>query len=252
MNETTTPKLPRRLGYATLFLLIISVVALLIAGPGFRFGVLDAVPAVMVLLVSAVGGVLCLIVGLVSAISNLRKGTQGLVAVSVLATLVGLALTLNNLNWFMKANGVPPIHDISTDTVNPPEFVAVAPLRAAADADNPVEYAGPKAAEQQLKAFPDLVTTTLNADPAQVFAASVAAAKELGWEMVAEVPAEGRVEATDTTAYFGFKDDVVIRIAPDGTGSIIDVRSKSRVGMGDLGANADRIRAFLAALQARL
>jgi uncharacterized protein (DUF1499 family) len=250
MNETTTPKLPRRVGYATVFLLIITVLALLIAGPSFRFEVLGVMSAFMVLMVAAIGGVLCLVIGLISTILNLRKGTQGLVAISVLATLVGLGLTLNNLNWFNKGKGVPSIHDISTDTVNPPEFVAVAPLRA--DAPNPVEYAGNETAEKQLAAFPDLVTTRLDANPAQVFAASVATAVELGWEMVAEVPTEGRVEATDTTTYFGFKDDVVIRIAPDGAGSVIDVRSKSRVGVGDVGANADRIRAFLTVLQARL
>ncbi len=250
MNDTTTPKLPRRLGYAALFLLVITILALLIAGPSFRFGILDVMSALMVLMVSAVGGLLCLVVGLISTVLNLRKGTQGLVAVSVLATLVGLALTLNNLNWFNKGTNSPPIHDITTDTVNPPEFVAIAPLRA--DAPNPVTYAGSKAAEQQLEAFPDLVTTKLNASPAKVMQASVASAVALGWEIVAEAAEEGRLEATDTTAYFGFKDDVVIRIAPDATGSVIDVRSKSRVGMGDVGANADRIRAFLAELQARL
>jgi uncharacterized protein (DUF1499 family) len=250
MNESTTPKLPRRLGYATLFLLIITAAALLIAGPAHRMGVLGVGAAFMVLAVSAIGGVLCLVVGLVASVLNLRKGTQGMVAISVLATLVGLGVTLNYLNWFSKAQGVPPIHDISTDTMNPPEFVAVAPLRA--DAPNPVEYAGAEAAAKQLEGYPDLATVHLAADPGRVFDASVQAAKDLGWDMVAEAPSEGRIEATDTTSYFGFKDDVVIRIRPDGPGSAVDVRSKSRVGMGDVGANADRISAFLDGMQANL
>lgn len=250
MNQTATSKLPRRLGYATLFLLIITAAALLIAGPGHRMGIFGASTALIILLVSVVGGLLCLVVGLTATVLNLRKGTQGMVAISVLATLIGLALTLNNLNWFNKAQGVPPIHDISTDTVNPPAFVAVAPLRA--DAPNPVEYAGAETAQKQLADYPDLATVKLTANPTTVFNASVKAAKGLGWEMVAEAPADGRIEATDTTSYFGFKDDVVIRIRGDGAGSAVDVRSKSRVGMGDVGANADRIRAFLETMQANL
>ena len=250
MNESTTPKLPRRLGYATLFLLIITAAALLIAGPAYRMGVLGVGTAFMVLAVSVIGGLLCFVVGLIASILNLRKGTQGLVAISVLATLVGLGLTLNNLNWFNKARGVPPIHDISTDTADPPAFVAVAPLRA--DAPNPVEYAGAEAAAKQLEGYPDLATVHLDADPATVFNASVETAKDLGWDMVAESASEGRIEATDTTGYFGFKDDVVIRIRTDAMGTAVDVRSKSRVGMGDVGANADRINAFLDAMQAKL
>ena len=250
MNELTTPKLPRRLGYATLFLLIITAAALLIAGPAYRMGILDVRTALMVLMVSVVGGLLCFVVGLIASALNLRKGTQGMVALSVLATLIGLALTLNNLSWFNKARGVPPIHDISTDTVNPPAFVAVAPLRA--DAPNPVEYAGAETAEKQIEGYPDLATVRVAAEPAAVFEASVQAAKDLGWEMVAEAASEGRIEATDTTSYFGFKDDVVIRIRADAMGTAVDVRSKSRVGLGDVGANADRINAFLEEMQAQL
>ncbi len=232
MNEAATPKLPRRLGYTTLFLLIITAVGLLVAGPAYRMGLL------------------CFVVGILASVLNLRKGTQGMVAISVLATLVGLGLTLNNLNWFNKARGVPPIHDISTDTVNPPKFVAVVPLRA--DAPNPVEYAGEETAAKQMAGYPELKTVRLDADPGTVFKASVETAKDLGWKMVAEAADEGRIEATDTTSYFGFKDDVVIRIRKDAMGTAVDVRSKSRVGLGDVGANADRIQAFLAGLEAKL
>ncbi|WP_404326387.1 DUF1499 domain-containing protein [Aerophototrophica crusticola] len=76
-----------------------------------------------------------------------------------------------------------------------------------------------------------------------------AAARDMGWDIVAVEPAEGRVEATATTAWFGFKDDVVVRVRPEGDGSRIDVRSKSRVGRSDLGANAARIRDYLARLK---
>jgi uncharacterized protein (DUF1499 family) len=81
--------------------------------------------------------------------------------------------------------------------------------------------------------------------PDQAYSRALAAVGALGWEIVATVPAEGRIEATDTTAWFGFKDDVVIRIRPQGSASRVDVRSKSRVGMSDLGANAERIGRLL-------
>jgi len=81
----------------------------------------------------------------------------------------------------------------------------------------------------------------LDTPPDQAYSRALAAAAGLGWEIVAAVPAEGRIEATDTTPWFGFKDDVVIRIRPQGTASRVDIRSKSRVGTSDRGANAARI-----------
>jgi uncharacterized protein (DUF1499 family) len=81
-----------------------------------------------------------------------------------------------------------------------------------------------------------------------VFARALAAVDELAWELVEAVPEEGRIEATDTTFWFRFKDDVVIRIRPSGSGSILDARSLSRVGGGDAGTNARRLRAFFATL----
>ena len=71
----------------------------------------------------------------------------------------------------------------------------------------------------------------------------------MGWEVVAADPAAGRIEAVATTFWFGFKDDIVVRVAPAGAGSLIDARSKSRVGVGDLGTNAQRLRAYLERLK---
>lgn len=152
------------------------------------------------------------------------------------------------------AEGVtyPLIHDVSTDTENPPEFVAV--LRLRADSPNSVVYGVARnttpetLAEMQTKAFPDLVPVVINEQPGAVFQRALAAISELGWELVAQVPEEGRIEATDTTFWFRFKDDVVIRIRPTAEGSVIDARSLSRVGLGDVGTNAKRLRAFFAIL----
>jgi uncharacterized protein (DUF1499 family) len=89
---------------------------------------------------------------------------------------------------------------------------------------------------------------TLSDPPARAFERALAVARAQGWEIVAAVPAEGRIEATDTTRFFGFKDDIVIRVKAEGAGSRVDVRSLSRVGKSDVGKNASRIRAYLRAL----
>jgi uncharacterized protein (DUF1499 family) len=146
-----------------------------------------------------------------------------------------------------NAKTVPPIHDITTDTKSPPRFVAIAPLRSGAP--NSVQYEGETVAKQQLAAYPEIQPVTLAAPPEAAFQRALNAARDLGWEIVAAVPNEGRIEATDTTTWFGFKDDIVVRVAPAVAGSRVDVRSLSRVGQSDLGKNAARVRAYLQRLQ---
>ncbi len=144
---------------------------------------------------------------------------------------------------------VPFIHDVTTDVVSPPVFVAIRPLRA--DAPNGVDYTTDPAEQQ--KGYPDIQPLVFDGvAPADLFRRAEATARAMGWEIVAAEVAEGRIEATDTTAWFGFKDDIVIRITAQGTGSRLDVRSMSRVGKSDLGKNADRIRKFLAAVKGAL
>ncbi len=147
-------------------------------------------------------------------------------------------------NWYRIAKQVPMIHDITTDTENPPGFVTVLALRA--DAPNSAAYGGPEIAAQQRAAYPDIRPLVSGIPPAQAYERARSVAREMGWKIVDENPAEGRIEATATTRWIGFKDDVVLRIVPaaDG-GSRVDIRSVSRVGLSDVGTNARRIRSFL-------
>ena len=112
--------------------------------------------------------------------------------------------------------------------------------------------AAPPSPRSKKKAYPDLAPEILDALPDAVFKHALAAARTLGWNIVSAVPGEGRLEATDTTFWFGFKDDVVVRVVAEGTRSRVDVRSVSRVGRSDVGANARRIRAFLKELRAQV
>ena len=156
---------------------------------------------------------------------------------------------------FRPGEGVnyPPIHDISTNRINPPEFVAIAPLRA--DAPNTLVYGASnnmtpeQLIEQTDEAYPDLVTQLYSESVNEVFEKALAAVDDLGWELVAQDASAGRIEATDTTFWFRFKDDVVIKIDQQGSETAVDVRSVSRVGTGDVGANAIRMRKLFALLE---
>ena len=164
----------------------------------------------------------------------------------VLALCIALAAVAPPLIMLSKARSVPPIHDISTDVADPPAFMALVPARTRAP--NGAAYGGAEVAAQQQKSYADIKPKTLAAPPPEAMQRALDAARSLGWEVVASDSAAGRIEATDTTRWFGFKDDVVVRIRPEGTGSRIDVRSVSRVGKSDVGANAARIRDYLARL----
>lgn len=193
------------------------------------------------------GGIAMAVALVTAGIGLLRSGgTAGGASATAtwLAFFSAVLFTGNSLVQMRGSFSAPPIHDISTDTVNPPPFVAVMPLRAAAGATNPPDYAGTQTAALQAQAYPDLATLVLPDPMEETFRRAEAAARALGWEIVAAVPEEGRIEAIATTAWIGFKDDVVIRIAANGPGTRVDIRSKSRVGRGDAGMNARRIRAF--------
>jgi uncharacterized protein (DUF1499 family) len=158
--------------------------------------------------------------------------------------------------WFARLRSAPPIHDITTDLENPPEFVDLVPIREAAGAINASDYQRTErvrgrdidVSDAQRSAYSEVQPVVLTQAPAQALAAAERAARAMGWEIVAVVssvvPEGGRIEATDTTLYFGFKDDVIIRVQPDPRGSRVDVRSVSRVGVSDVGTNARRIGAY--------
>ncbi len=143
---------------------------------------------------------------------------------------------------------VPAIHDITTDTEDPPEFVAAKAERSAEE--NTLDYGGPTLAQQQIQAYPDIVPLRLPLSTNESFRRVEAVCKGFGWRILRVDVATGVIEAVEETLVFGFKDDIIIRVLPTEEGSQIDVRSVSRVGVSDLGANAKRIRRVLKALKA--
>jgi uncharacterized protein (DUF1499 family) len=237
------PRLGRGWPVLVLALAVLAAAGVLLAGPGYRFGWWGLGPAFALLRHGAELGLLTGALALVLIAVGAARHSRGRFGLTIVALVI--ALTAFGVPWRMQAHArrVPSIHDITTDSEDPPMFVAVVPHRAGAW--NPVTYAGAAVAQQQRAGYPDIVPLDLPVPPDRVFPAVESVARGFGWEIVASEPAKGRLEATATTPWFGFKDDVVVRIRARDGGSRVDVRSLSRIGGSDLGTNAARVRAFL-------
>ncbi|MFU8813257.1 MAG: DUF1499 domain-containing protein [Balneolaceae bacterium] len=225
----------------------LAVLFFVMSGYGYQWGIWGLGTAFTVLRYSAYTAI-----GLLLAMTIMlfvAKGEGGKVMTRlVLGILLTGAVSATAWYWQNKAQSVPPIHDITTDLQQPPEFVAMVRLRA--DAPNPPEYAGEETAERQREAYPNLAPLLLEADLQDVMDAAIFLVADRGWQLAAINRSDGRIEATEKLAWFGFKDDVVLRFTETEAGETrVDMRSKSRIGRSDIGVNADRIRSFLADLE---
>jgi uncharacterized protein (DUF1499 family) len=229
------------------FLAVVSGLAALLAGFGTNWGWWNFLVGFKILKWGAFGGLLAAVLCFMGALLVLRHGARNGLLLGALGFVLGLVVVGIPASWMQAARRLPMIHDITTDTQNPPKFVAVLPLRR--NAPNTSEYGGPGVAAEQLKAYPDIRPLELNISPDRAFEKALSAARRMGWQIIDTDRGQGRIEASATTFWFGFVDDVVIRITPVGSGSRIDVRSESRVGKSDIGANAKRIRIFLKEMQ---
>jgi uncharacterized protein (DUF1499 family) len=222
---------------------LLACLLLMLDGPAYRAHILDLGTALRIVIPAAL--FLGLIAVVLSLVGIARSGSKGMALAGLVLGLIAAAMPATSINTARHS----PIHDVSTDRANPPQFVAVLPLRAAAKAANSTDYDA-KTAELQKETYPDIGPLHLDVPPAQAFDRAQNAAREMKWDVIITDPAQGRIEATATTFWFGFKDDIVVRIAADGTGSRVDVRSLSRIGKSDVGANAKRVREYLAKVKA--
>jgi len=221
-------------------LTLLAVLVLLLGGPLTKAGLLSWQLGLgsfsIAALVAGVGA-------LVLLVAVIRRRGGALVRVALVLGAIGFAVPAYVV---ATSRGAPPIHDITTDTATPPAFVAITPeLRG--PGSNPVTY-DPAITPKQQAAYPLVRPVILAMPPEAAFARAEAAARAMGWEIVATDPTALRIEATDTSRWWGFKDDVVIRLTAEGDATRVDVRSKSRVGLGDLGANAKRVTRYLETL----
>jgi uncharacterized protein (DUF1499 family) len=224
----------------TLDWLGLTAIALMILGPLLAW--LRLIPGLGGFVAFALGGLIALVVAILGVIRAIRRrgfGGGGTVAASI-AALVFLALVIGS-------RGAPRINDFTTDTADPPVFRHAATLPANAGRD----LAYPRAfAAQQAACCSDLAPARVALDPSAAFVVVEATAQAMpSWSITRRDQQAGEIEAVATSRLFGFQDDIIMRVRPDpGGGSRVDMRSKSRVGQGDLGANAARIRAFETAL----
>jgi uncharacterized protein (DUF1499 family) len=219
-----------------------------VAALAYRAGTLALGPALQTIRWSAGAALAALALALVAIVGSWRAGRRHGVAMAALGALIALAVAGPPLYLWQRVQTLPRIHDVSTDTERPPAFVAVLPLRAGSR--NSTVYSA-DVAERQKAGYPDLHPAALDVAPAEALRRAERVAREMGWQIVAVDPTALRIEATATTWLFGFKDDVVIRVAPAGAGSRVDVRSLSRVGGSDFGMNAKRVRAFVGRLEGK-
>jgi len=177
-------------------------------------------------------------------------GKKGM-SFGITGLVLSLAVVATAVYWQSEAQKYPPIHDITTDIANPPEFDEIVPLRA--EAPNPPEYVGGETTEMQREFYTELQTLELNESPQIVFEAAVSLIESRGWRLVSADRENLKIEATEKLSWFGFKDDVVIRLqTEDQNKTLVDMRSKSRIGRSDLGVNAYRIQQFFLDLQKEL
>ncbi|MFK7976558.1 MAG: DUF1499 domain-containing protein [Halioglobus sp.] len=233
--NTARPRLITWAGYVALVCLILLPLAVLIVRAG------QWQPGLGLYALASLGSVLVLLISVIQLLLPKLGNWRGAIGKNLLFALPGAVLLFSTLG---TRGSLPPIHDISTDTDNPPQFVAAAKERGP-DANSLAIK--PDFIEQQKAAYADLgpQRSVLSADEA--FTRALEIASQLGWRVYHENRSTGVIEAVDTTGIMGFKDDIVIRIRSSATGSQLDLRSVSRVGVGDLGANAERIKAFQSA-----
>lgn len=213
-----------------------------------QLGLLSSKPGFPIFLVGALGGLVALVLGAIGLLRTRASSGRDGRGRALTGTALGAAIVIVVAVAAGPAAKLPPINDITTSPGDPPQFVAA--LRDPANQGRDMRYPGGAVAEQQRKAYPDLAPIDVATPPAATLDRIAALVGELGWKLVARDDAAGRIEATDTSAIFHFVDDVVVRVRPKGSGSVVDVRSKSREGRGDLGVNAARIRRLRDALGA--
>ncbi|HEB96557.1 MAG TPA: DUF1499 domain-containing protein [Sedimenticola thiotaurini] len=239
----TTSKTPARLRLApaALLLALVVVLAVVAAAVGFRLELWGYGSAVRILRYAVYGGIVTALLA-VTAMALTWPGRGRRFAVALLALLLVSPALLVPLYWNYSKSRLPPIQDIATDPDDPLSFWDVPTTR--------IDYPGGEVAEQQRAAFPDIRPLVLRAPLPEVYRSAVELVRERGWKLVAADAEEGRIEATVTTFWFGFKDDVAVGLTPVDGGVRVDMRSASRYGGGgDGGANANRIRSFLRDLQ---
>lgn len=218
----------------------IASLILLIIGPlTHKLGLLPFFAGFILLSISVLLALVVVVMGTLSLRKSANPRNRTRLRIASLISLPALIMAAVLVGG---GRGAVMTHDISTDTITPPAFVAAIAQRG--NSSNPLEYTSKKA-EDQHKGYPDIKSIKSNLDNKTAFARALKIAETSGWDIYAKDENSGIIEAVASTLWFGFKDDIIIRITANSGGSIVDIRSVSRVGKGDMGTNAKRVRTFI-------
>jgi hypothetical protein len=235
--------MPNNTSKAALYIRNLALILLLlmpISALGSRFGLWPYTVGLLLFAGSMLGSLLIQIINAIWLLrkpANATKSTLRWASLFALPPLILVAALMRGNAEGSRAS----IHDISTDTINPPQFYQAVELRGTES--NPLSYTETVAAIQR-QVFPDVDTINSTLAAPEAFDRALATAQKSGWDIYYSDREKGIIEAVATTFWFGFKDDIVIRITAEDHGSLVDLRSTSRVGKSDLGANAKRILAY--------
>jgi uncharacterized protein (DUF1499 family) len=225
-------------------LAVFSVVAVLVSIVIVRFGFLEMKPALATFFGALGCAGLSILVGLAAFVAIWQNGSRGMSRI-LLALMIDALVLAYPAYLGLQYRKLPPIHDITTDPIDPPRFEALARLRTG-DGANTAVYAGLYSAEQQRLAYPDIETVELDVSVQRAFELTSQLVAKRKWTVIDERAPQpprriARIEAVARTPIMGFREDVSIRFTPDGEGSRVDIRSSSRYFESDLGSNASRI-----------
>src|SRR5437899_11376743 len=225
-------------------LAIFAVVAVVVSILILRFGFLEMKPALATFFGALACAGLSILIGFAAFAAIWQNGTRGMSRI-LLAFVLDAGVLAYPAYLALQYRKLPPIHDITTDPINPPRFEALASLRSG-DGANTAVYAGLYSAEQQRKAYPDIEPVELEVPPQRAYEVTLALVTKRKWLVIDERPPQlprriGRIEAVARTPIMGFREDISIRITPDGEESRVDIRSSSRYFESDLGSNSARV-----------
>ena len=229
-------------------LAVFAVVAVVVSILIVRFGFLEIKPALATFFGALACAGLSILVGLLGAAAIWQSGASGVSRI-LLAFLIDALLLAYPAYLAVQYRRLPPIHDITTNPIDPPRFEALARLRSS-DGANPAVYAGLYSAEQQRIAYPDIETVELELPVQRAYEITLQLVTKRKWLVIDErapLPPRriGRIEAVARTPIMGFREDVSIRVTPDDEDSRVDIRSASRYFESDLGSNAARVRKLI-------
>jgi hypothetical protein len=225
-------------------LAIFSVVAVVVSIIIVRFGFLEMKPALATFFGALACAGLSVLIGLAAFAAIWQNGSRGMSRI-LLALVIDAVVLAYPAYLGLQYRKLPPIHDITTDPIDPPRFEALTRLRTG-DGTNPAAYAGLYSAEQQRLAYPDIETVELEVPVQRAYEVTLQLVNRRKWLVIDERPPQlprliGRIEAVARTPIMGFREDVSIRVTADGEDSRVDIRSASRYFDADLGSNAARV-----------